>query len=262
MLGTLGIFCVALFGFARAPNFFSHFRRDRVRIECGWVVVLDDSGCKKPFLSGECCKFVENLNRQEKNCADISPTSGKLYMSYHLMPPISSTHGQNVQQPIHPSFVASTGPQPHWIGSKLALDPIGTKPPGARFGPGEQQSLVAIHARSPCAIFCPRHITKWGVRCQFCSFWKWIIGYRFWGIPYVGYEHNNNQPTSTSQPTYQTNKQTSKTNQNKKKQNKTKQNKAKQSKAKQNKTTVPTHHHKRERNHNHNLEPPPQQQNH
>ena len=74
-------------------------------------------------------------------------------MLYHSMPPISFTHGQNVQQPIHPSFVASTGPQPHWIASKTAVQ--GTKVPGAtRPGPGEQESLVAIHLNSKGQQLC------------------------------------------------------------------------------------------------------------
>ena len=71
-LGTLGTFCVAPFGFARAPNFSHSFRRDRARIEHGRVVVLDDSGCKKPLISGECCKLVEKFESKRQKTAPIS----------------------------------------------------------------------------------------------------------------------------------------------------------------------------------------------
>lgn len=43
MLGTLGIFGVAIFGFARAPNIFSLLLRDLARIELGRIQVLEAS---------------------------------------------------------------------------------------------------------------------------------------------------------------------------------------------------------------------------
>lgn len=122
-------------GFARAPNFSHSFRRDRARIEHGRVVVLDDSGCKKPLLSGECCKFVENLNRKEKKKLRRCHSNFRKILHvisfdasnfFHTWPKCSATH---------PPLVCSINWTP-------------------RPGPGEQESLVAIHLNSKGQQLC------------------------------------------------------------------------------------------------------------
>ena len=118
MLGT----GVAIFGFCSgSKTSFSLLLRDLARIELGRIQVLgrfweSRSAAKKPSFSGECCKFLEKSD-QKKNRIKVPKTTLPLVsISFQLASNKYTcyiiSHGQNVQQPIHPLLQHQLAPHP------------------------------------------------------------------------------------------------------------------------------------------------------